>query len=116
MLSPSTYALPVMIFELFIALSFVGNGAEVSNHEIPRIGDRAHHRAGGDGQWTRQIYLSLFVSHAAGIVAIRRADAADRLIQSAESIVGTTQTGGARRWTKLCTRREKDLLQGPRSE
>ena len=64
-----------------------------ASHPLARIGNRSAHRARRHGQRTRQKHLGLLVPHAAGEVAIGRADAAERLIEPAERVARTAQTG-----------------------
>src|SRR5262245_23275282 len=99
-LSPRTYAFPAIDFCMVNCpssvvrgpLSFVlsqrtkENGPRTPSNEIPRIGDGPGQGAGGDGQGAGEENTGLLVAHAAGKVAVGGADAAQGLVEPAESV------------------------------
>ena len=80
-------------------------------HQIPRVGDRAGDGTGRHGQRAGQEHLRFLVAHAAGEVAVGRADAAHRRVQPAEGVARPAQAGGARRLADLGAGRQEDLFQ-----
>src|SRR5262249_32884178 len=78
---------------------------------VARIADYACNRAGRDGERAGQEYLRLFMSHAAWEVAVGRADAANRSIQPAKRVAGSSETGRAGRLADLGAGVQEHLLE-----
>src|SRR5713226_5420148 len=64
---------------------------------ISRIGDDAGEGAGGDGQRAGEVNARFPVTHAAGEVAVGRADAAQGSIEPAKRVARPTQACGTAR-------------------
>src|SRR5581483_3705932 len=88
-----------------------GGGISASLQLVPWVRNDPCDRTGGDGQRTGEVDTRLLVAHAAGEIAIRCADAAERLIEPAERVARSAQTRRARRLADLRSRGEEDFLQ-----
>src|SRR5207248_11777158 len=77
------------------AFRFMGTStrSRPSPQILARVGDDAVHGAGGHGQRAGQEDARLLVAHAAGEVAVGRADAAHRAVEPAERVAGPAQAG-----------------------
>src|ERR1700686_4317488 len=78
---------------------------------FPRIGDLALERTGGNSQRAGQVDAGFLVAHAAGVITVGSADAAQGAVEPAERVAWPAQASGTGRWAELGASVEKDLLQ-----
>src|SRR5262249_47050206 len=79
---------------------------------VARVGDVTRQRARGHGQRRREVNRALGAPHATGEVAVRRADAGQRFVETTEGVARSAETCGASAGTQLAARVDEDVGDG----